>query len=44
MVKPSTILILLGIVLIIAPIPPVGMILGPIALVLGIVLRILTDL
>lgn len=44
MVRLSTILILAGIVLIVAPVPPIGITLGPIALVLGILLRIFTDL
>ncbi|OIB56389.1 transporter [Natrialba sp. SSL1] len=44
MVRLSTILILVGIVLLIAPVPPIGVTLGPIAIVLGILLRVLTDL
>lgn len=39
MVRLSTIVILVGVVLIVAPIPPVGITLGPILVLVGLGLR-----
>ncbi|QFU83287.1 transporter [Natronorubrum aibiense] len=44
MVRVSTIVILAGIGLLLIPIPPVATILGILVILLGIVLRLVTDL
>ncbi|ELY43672.1 hypothetical protein [Natronorubrum sulfidifaciens] len=44
MVRVSTIVILAGIGLLLIPIPPVATILGVLVILLGLVLRLLTDL
>lgn len=44
MVRVSTLLILLGIGLLFVPIPPVATVLGALTIVVGIALRVLTDM
>ncbi|TYL40371.1 transporter [Natronococcus pandeyae] len=44
MVRMSTVVILLGVVLLFVPIPPVATILGVLTILVGIALRLLTDL
>ncbi|WP_266079967.1 transporter [Haladaptatus caseinilyticus] len=43
MVRPSTLVLLIGIVLLFVPIPPIATILGLIVIVIGVALRLLTD-
>ncbi|WP_227377350.1 transporter [Haladaptatus halobius] len=43
MVRPSTLILLAGIVLLFVPIPPVATILGIIVIVVGVALRLLTN-
>ncbi|WP_458210204.1 transporter [Haladaptatus sp. NG-SE-30] len=43
MVRLSTIVLLVGIVLLFVPIPPIATILGVIVILIGVALRLLTD-
>lgn len=44
MVRISTVVILLGVVLLFVPIPPIATILGVLTILVGIALRLLTDI